>query len=300
MTVRRTLRSLNALVVLEAAARHRSFTLAAVELGVTQAAVSRQVAVLEDELGAPLFTRRHRAVDPTPACELLAGSLGHSFASIVESVEMARATNRQETVTLGATLAVSTLWLLPHIGEVRQRFPSAQIRVLSQDARIPLAGGEADVVIRFGQGPFDDGHVVASRADEVFPVCSPAYAERFPDASAAFEHADYDLISQDVPERSWLSWPDWFARAGLRSVVTKPRLRFNQYTEVLQAARTGHGIALGWGMLVSGDLASGSLVRLGTARIAAEGRYNVVVPLRRKPNPLRDVVVDWLADLISR
>lgn len=300
INVRRTLRSLNALVVLEAAARHRNFTLAAAELGVTQAAVSRQVAALEADFGGPLFIRKHRSVEPTPSCELLASSLAASFAGIVESVEMARSAHQHEPVTIGATHAFSTIWLLPNIGEFRKRFPAAQIRVVSQDSRINLNTGEADVVIRFGQGPFEDGHIVASRSDEVFPICSPAYAEQLGGGADVFAAAGYELIGQDVPERSWLSWPDWFARAGIQAATSKPALRFNQYTEVLQAARAGHGIALGWALLVRSALDDGSLVRLGSAKVSADGRYNVVVPVRRKPHVLRDVVVEWLADLVSR
>lgn len=292
--------SLNALVVLEAAVRHRSFTAAAAELGVTQAAVSRQIAALEAQLGAPLFARRHRAVEPTPPCLMLASSLAIAFANIAESVEMVRSAKRHDAVTIGATLAFSTFWLLPRIGEFRQRYPSAQIRVVSQDSRLDLAAGEADVIVRFGVPPFDDGLVVASRADEVFPVCSPAYARALGEAGRDVADAGVELIGQDVPERSWYSWADWFGRAGIGTRHALPRLSFSHYTEVLQAARDGHGVALGWAVLVQRFLDDGSLVRLGDTVVTAEGRYNVLVPLRRKVHPLRDIVVEWLAASLSK
>lgn len=300
MSIRRNVPSLNALVVLEAAARHRSFTAAAAELGVTQAAVSRQVALLEDELDTQLFVRKHRAIEPTPPCQLLASSLAMSFANIEQSVEMVRSTKRPETVTVGTTLAFATFWLLPRMGEFRKRYPAAQIRLVSQDSRINLNSGEVDVVVRYGVPPFGDGEVVASRADEVFPVCSPDYAQRVGVAEAMFKNDEFELIEQDVPDRSWYSWQDWFSRAGIAAAGSQPRLRFNHYTEVLQAARAGHGIALGWGVLVQGHLEDGSLVRLGDAVITAEGRYNVVVPAQRKPHPLRDVFVEWLAGSLCK
>lgn len=300
MPIRKNFPSLNALLVLETAVRHRSFTLAASELGVTQAAVSRQVAMLEEQLDTLLFTRKHRAIEPTPQCLQLASSLALSFANIAESVETVRSTKRQETITIGATLAFSTLWLLPRIGEFRKRYPLAQIRVMSQDSRINLNGGEVDVIVRFGQPPFDDGQVIASRADEVFPVCSPEYAKRVGDLQSMFQGAEGDLIGHDVPDWAWYTWPDWINRAGLVAANPTPRLRFNYYTEALQAARAGHGIALGWSTLVQGYLEDGSLVRLGEAVVAAEGRYNVVVPSRRTTNPLRDILVDWLAGSLSK
>jgi DNA-binding transcriptional LysR family regulator len=299
MTLRKPLPSLNALLVLEAAVRHRGFTAAAVELGVTQAAVSRQIAALEQQLGTALFVRRHRAVEPTPACQLLASSLAISFASIADSVEAVRSSRRQDTVTVGATLAFSSFWLLPRIAEFRERYPSAQIRVVSQDSRIALAQGEVDVAVRFGVPPFDDGLVVASRADRVFPVCSPDYARRL-DPVDPFGQGRHELIEHEVPDRSWYQWSDWFRRARIASRQVRPSLSVRHFSEALQAARAGQGLALGWGLLVQGHLDDGSLVRLGDLEVEAEGRYNVLVPMRRTLHPLRDVFVEWLAGNLSK
>lgn len=300
MPIRKPFPSLNALVVLEAAARHRSFTAAAMELGVTQAAVSRQVAMLEEELDTALFVRRHRAIEPTPPCQLLASTLAMSFASIEQSVEMVRSTRRQEAVTIGATLAFSTFWLLPRIGEFRKRYPAAQIRLMSQDSRFNLGSGEVDVIVRYGMPPFDDGTVLASRSDEVFPVCSPDYARRVGAPASMFQHDGLDLVEQDASDRSWYTWQAWFSRAGIAAAHLQPKLRFNHYTDVIQAARDGHGIALGWGLFVQNHLEDGSLVRLGDTVVTAEGRYNVLVPVRRKPHPLRDMFIDWLASSLSK
>jgi LysR family transcriptional regulator, glycine cleavage system transcriptional activator len=292
--------SLNALVVLEAAVRHRGFTAAAAELGVTQAAVSRQIAQLEADLGVSLFERRHRAVEPSPACVLLASSLARSFAGLVESVEAVRATAAPETVTIGATLAVSSLWLLPRIVEFRRQFPAVSIRVVSQDARINLQLGEVDVIVRFGSPPFDDGAVLASRGDEVLPVCAPAYLTQRQEAARRLDWKALDLIGQDVPDRRWLTWADWFSLAGVPGVHAQPALRFNQYAEALQAARAGHGVVLGWRLLVNDDLERGLLVPVGSTTVTPEGRYNLVVPLRRQPHATRDLVIDWLAGQLSR
>lgn len=300
MWMRKNFPSLNALVVLEAAVRHRGFTAAAVELGVTQAAVSRQIAALEAGLDTLLFVRKHRTVEPTPQCQLLAASLAVSFANIAESVEVARSTRRQDAVTVGATLAVSTFWLLPRLSEFRAQYPAAQIRVMSQDSRFNLSAGDVDVIVRYGVPPFDDGVVMASRSDEVFPVCSPDYLARSGVTEQAFLAGKCDLIDHDVPDRSWYAWHDWFGRAGVPASRARPSLRFNYYTEAIQAARGGHGVAMGWGLLAQGDLAEGALVRLGDKVVAAEGRYNVVVPARRKLNPMRDIFIEWLAASLSR
>jgi DNA-binding transcriptional LysR family regulator len=299
MPIRKDFPSLNALVVLEAAVRHCSFTEAATELRVTQGAVSRQIAMLEEQLGAPLFVRRHRTIEPTPQCQLLAASLAGCFAKITESIELFQAKDKERMVTIGATIGISSLWLLPRIGEFRKKYPSAQIKLVSQDSRFNLDSGEVDVVVRFGTPPFDDGQTLASRTDVVFPVCSPAYLQTMEKEGHAFP-LGADLIAQELPDRSWMTWSDWFLRAGISSANTRPSLLCNHYTEVLEAARAGNGVALGWGLLVQDLLNTGALVRLSDAVVQAENRYNVVVPWRQKPNPVRDVLIDWLAECLSR
>lgn len=295
MPIRHELPSLNALLVLEAAARHRSFTAAAQELRVTQAAISRQVAALERNLQIRLFVRRHRSIEPTPSCLQLASTLTTSFANIADSVNQVRASTRQNLVTIGATLAFSSVWLLPRLSEFRRRHPTAQIRVISQDARIFLSGGDVDVVVRYGIAPFDDGVVCASRADQVFPVCSPEYAEHLRSLDGGLQSALCELIGQDVSDRSWLGWADWFEAAGLPPRRAQPGLRLSNYSEALQVARDGHGVALGWGVLVEPLLQDGLLVRWGDTTVTAPGCYHIVVPARSRPMACRDAVVDWLS-----
>jgi LysR family glycine cleavage system transcriptional activator len=291
---RKNVPSLNALVALEAAVRHRSMTLAASELGVTQAAVSRQIGALEADLGIPLFVRKHRSIEPTPNCLLLASSLSNSFAAISQSVDLVRSPTRGAILTIGATLAFSTLWLLPRLNEFRERFPSLQIRLLSQDARIDLKSGEVDVAVRFGVPPFEDAEVIASKTDVIFPVCAPAFAERF-ETPEAFLRSPADLIEHDVSDRGWHSWASWFARAGAKAPTPSPSLRFNHYTDALEAAKAGQGVVLGWNVLVSRFLEDGSLVRLGDASIIPDGRYNVVVPSHVKKTSISSLAAEWLA-----
>ena len=289
---RRSLPSLTALVALEAVIRHRSVTVAARELGVTQAAVSRQIASLEADFGAPLFVRRHRFIEPTGPCSALGATLASSLSSMAEGVEAVRSSLRQETVTIGATVAFSMLWLLPRLAGFRGLHPGAQIRVISQDSRLSLDGGEVDIVIRYGAPPFGDGVVLASRADTVVPVCSPGYGRRC--SGSPLWDGSTDLIETEAPDRSWYRWRDWFARVGHAGPVVAPSLRFSHYTETISAARAGHGVALGWGLLLQDFLADGSLVRVGDEELVAEERHNILVPLRPRRSHLRDLAVEWM------
>jgi DNA-binding transcriptional LysR family regulator len=296
---RKSIPSLSALLALEAAARHRSITLAAAELGVTQAAVSRQISALETELGHLLFHRRHRAIEPTAPCLALTASLAASFTSIHQSVEQARASGADTVVTIGTTLAFSTLWLMPRLRAFRDAVPMAQVRVVTRDSRIGLEGRDVDVVVRFGIPPFADGRVVAQRSDVLFPVCSPGFAERLAGESDSFIAAPADLIENDVSDRQWYSWSDWFARIGVTRPVPAPAMRFNHYTDAIEAARAGQGVALGWHTLCERFVRDGSLVRLGRREVIPEGTYNVLLPAHRRPDAAGELAAQWLADQLS-
>ncbi|ARO34097.1 LysR family transcriptional regulator protein (plasmid) [Rhizobium sp. NXC14] len=289
MQFRRRLPSLTALVTLEAVLRRKSFTTAATELGVTQAAVSRQIALLEEELGQPLFVRKHRAIEPTAACVSLGATLAKSFADIAENVEAIQSRS-QDVVTIGATVAFSSFWLLPRLAEFRRANPGILVRVISQDNPIALDDGEIDVAIRYGMPPFSDGTVIASRGDVITPVCSPDYLRRR--GNGPLGSTD-EFIETDVLDRSWYSWSQWVSLTGA-NIEVKPSLRFNHYTETIAAARAGQGIALGWRMLVGTFLEDGTLVSAEASELAAEDRYNVIVPVKAKRSNARNLAAAWL------
>lgn len=297
MHFRRKISSLTALVALEATVRHRSISAAAREIGVTQTAVSRHIAALEEEFGRPLFIRAHRAVQPTAECLLLGRALADNFHGISDAVESMRATSK-DMVTIGASVAFSQLWLVPRLLRFRRDHPGMALRVVSRDDRIDLASGEVDLVIRFGQAPFADGETVASARDLVFPVCSPDYAARH-DLSR-FPDCHFDLIEQDVPDRSWYRWSDWFAETGSRPPNAVPSLRLTYFTDTLAAARAGQGIAMGWRMLLGDDLETGVLVKVGTRQIVPEMCNNLVVATGKKPGWPAELVKRWLADELAK
>jgi DNA-binding transcriptional LysR family regulator len=295
MNFRRRIPSLTALMTLEAVLRHRSFTAAAGELGVTQAAVSRQIALLEDELGVPMFVRRHRAIEPTAASLALGATLAQSFANIADTVDAIRV-SQTDVVTIGATVAFSSFWLLPRLAEFRRENSGVQIRVISQDARIDLDAGGVDIAIRYGIPPFADAKVVASQTDAVLPVCSPDYLRRRP--TTELSESD-DFIETDVQDRSWLSWSQWSDETG-RHLRIKPQLRFSHYTETIAAARAGQGLALGWRLLVQTFLDDGTLVALAEGEMPTVEQYCIVLPNRRRRSLASEHAASWLANALTR
>lgn len=284
--------SLTALVALEATIRNKSFTEAARELGVTQAAVSRQIACLEQDFGVSLFTRGHRSIQPTSACAALGAALAEHFSGITRAVEVVRATSKDPVITLGATVAFSTFWLLSRLMEFRRLHPHIQLRVISQDAKINLESGHVDIAIRYGNPPFDDASVLASCGDIIVPVCSPDYAAQIADRH--FWETGTDLIEYDAADSLWYSWPKWYAQMGLKKPAGEPSMKFSHYTETIAAARAGQGVALGWGVLVNTFIEDGSLVALSERALVPDGRYNIVVPLNSPRSGVAELAASWL------
>ena len=290
--------SLSALVTFEAAARLSGFTAAARELAISQAAVSRQVRVLEEALGTPLF-RRGRHVELTPAGAALAAALSEGLARIADTVDQVRLADRPQDLTVAATLAFSHFFLLPRLSAFRAAQPDLRIRVISQDAAVDLRHGGIDVLIRFGRPPFADGRCVARRADRCFPVASPTFRERLAGPLRPQDLPRLPLIGSDVPDPSWLTWPSWLRLAG----IDAPRggagaLQFNHYTDAISAALNGEGVALGWEALLAPLLREGRLVRLTDAVAVPADTYCVVVPGDRR-SPAADAFVDWIAGQLS-
>lgn len=295
---RRRLPSMTSLVVLEAVARRLSFTKAAAELGVTQAAVSRQIRGLEHELGFALFRRLHRRVELTERGRVLAGVLSHSFQVIDQTIANLRAQSDEGELVIGATIAFTQLWLLPRISEFRRLHPDTKIRLITHDTAIDLERDMVDVAIRYGDGIWPDGRSVFLCEDELFPVCSPGYADggRLPEAASQF--LDHTLLEDESPSPGATGWKEWLAAFGVvRS--GRPMLRLSYYSDVIHAAVAGHGIALGWNCLVEDLLQQDRLRRVSDLRMRTRSAYFVVVPNRDASKPNAVAFVEWLGSRLK-
>lgn len=299
-SLRRSVPSMSALATFEAAARLGSFTLAAAELGVTQAAVSRQIKLLEDDLNALLFVRANRKVVLTPSGAAMATTVTKAFSSMAEMIETIRQPVAVDTVTVGASLAFSHFWILPRLPHFRATHPEVKLRLIAEDRVTDLRRDRLDVAIRYGKPPFPDARSMASHPDLVFPVCSPKLLQ---DLGLQADTADLlrlPLIASDIVNPTWLTWRTWAQGIGLGPALGKAsdlsRLRFNHYTDTIQAAVNGEGMALGWATLLSGHLAEGRLVKLGTYALSMDERHHVLIPAGREVSKTTKIFLDWMVD----
>lgn len=302
-TLRRNLPTLNLLSTFESAARLGSFTLAAAELGVTQAAVSQQIKVLEQELNKALFVRAHRRVALTPAGTALAQAVGGAFARMSEMIDTLRQPEVPDTVSIGLTLAFNQFWLMPRLPDFRARFPHVRLRLVADDTPMDLRQARLDVTIRYGKPPFEDAISHADRAERAFPVASPALLARLEIASADADLLHMPLIASDIVNPAWMPWRQWAKALRLGPALGRAsdhsRLRFNHYSDTVQAALNGEGVTMGWDVLLEDILREGRLVRLGTDSVVPEERYHVVTPVGREPTPAVRIFLDWMVERLS-
>ncbi len=295
---RRRLPSMTSLVVLEAVARRLSFTKAAGELGVTQAAVSRQIHGLEKELGFALFRRLHRRIELTERGRMLAGVLSQSFNLVDQTIASVRAQSEEDELAIGATIAFTQHWLLPRISEFRRLYPDIKIRLITQDTPIDLERDMIDVAIRYGDGIWPDGRSLLLCEDDVFPVCSPDYAAACRLPETASDLLDHALLDYESLNPSWIGWKEWLATFSAAR-PGRPMLRLSHYTDVIYAALAGHGIALGWNCLVEDLLQQGRLRRVTDLHMRTRSAYFVVVPSRETLKPNAQAFVAWLGSRLQ-
>lgn len=292
--LRRKLPPLSALTAFEAVARLASFTRAAAELGVTQAAISRQIHLLEETFGFPLFRRLHRRIEPTEKGKQLSATATAAFNLIAETISDWSREEAEDELAIAATVAFSHFWLLPRISSFSKAHPNIRLRIITQDNAVKVDGEEVDLAIRFGSGIWSDGNAEFLFHDEIFPICSADYAQEIGPISNLAQLTRYPLISNDTADPTWTDWNEWFAAFSIAAPGKGSGMHCSFYTEAIYAALNGHGIALGWRRLVEDLLVQNRLVRLTEEAIVTRNAYFFILPRRKARKKAVDLLVDWL------
>ena len=284
----------NALVTFEAVARHLSFTRAAGELGVSQAATSRQVRLLEDNLGVALFTRAQNRVHLTPPGEKLLQAVAMSLGHIATVADELRHERRGRALTVATSLAFSAFWLMPRLPAFHATNPGLELRLSTSDSEVDWYAEDVDVAVVFGPQDRSGWRSETLFGDQVIAVCRPDYfGNRKP--PEAIEDLQEELLLQiDSPYISWSSWPDWFQRNAvpLRRDCRGPR--FNNYSIAIQAALDGQGLVLGWRRLVAPQLRDGRLIQVTSGSVTPDESYVLITPESLRAERRLRAFCDWI------
>ncbi|ALM53142.1 LysR family transcriptional regulator [Halomonas huangheensis] len=246
---------LNALRAFEAAARHSSFTGAANELCVSQAAVSHQVRSLEALLGVALFRRLPRGLCLTSEGELLFPMLRDTLDRLSQTLEILSDGARREVLSLGVVGTFAACWLLPRLEDFRQRFPFVDVRVATHNNRVELATEGYDMAIRYGGGAWHGELAVHLMDAPLSVLCAPQVAQDL--------HAPVDVLGQTLL-RSFRSdeWQTWLAAAGVDPYLRLPdSVILDSSLAMMEAVVQGTGVALVPVPMFERQLTSGAIVR---------------------------------------
>lgn len=276
---------LNALRAFEAAARHLNVTRAALELRVTQAAVSHHIKLLEDLLGAPLFRRLPRGVALTDEGAALATMVSDALDRMAATLDRFASGRLQEIVSIGVVGTFATGWLLPRLPDFTALHPGIDLRIMTNNNRVDLAGEGLDLAIRYGDGAWHGTDADPILEAPMAPLCSASLARRLK------THGD---LGREVLLRSYRpdEWKLWFDAAGLPTPTIRGPV-FDASASLAAAAAGGAGVAMLPVRLFEQDLASGRLVQPFSLSVTT-GRYWLTRLKSRPETAAMAAVKGWL------
>ena len=290
----RRLPPLSAIRVFEAAGRLENFTAAANELGMTQAAVSYQVKLLEGRLGASLFLREKGRAKLTPLGARLLPQLTQAF----DTIATAFASHREEDeglLTVSTTFTFANTWLAWRLGGFQVEHPDLAVRLATGNKLVDLKAGEADVAIRAGVGPWDGLESTELMPVDFSPMCAPSFLKRIEaQLGRAVEPRDLPNLPLISPEDIW--WDAWFKAANVEG-SSRPRragLRLDSQADEGHAAMGGQGFVLLTPAFWHNDISDGRLVQPFDLTATAGFRYWLVVAPERRQVPKIKRFREWL------
>lgn len=282
---------LTALRSFEVAGRLLSFTQAAEELFVSQAAISRQIRELEATLGHPLFERRHRAVVLTPDGEDLLRVLTECFDRIDSSLSAIAARAAVASVTVSVEPTFATLWMVPNLIEFRSLHPDIEVRIESDPRVIEFRANEAVLAIRHGGAQARWPRTEARRLIEtaMVPVVAPSLL-----ATGAPLHAPEDIQQFELlHEENRQAWADWFRLAGAPDDSCDRGPMLADGALVLQSALRGHGAGLADPRFIAEELQSDRLIQPFKTELPFGAYYLVARDFNALPTPAA-ALAKWL------
>lgn len=286
---RRLLPSTSALAAFDAVARHESFSAAAEELSLTQGAVSRQIATLEEQLGTALFDRTSRNVVLSDAGRVYLKAVGPALASIRAASLQVMSHMRGTTLNLAFLPTFGTRWLIPRIPRFVAKYPDIILNFATRIGQFDFDREGLDAAIHIGQPDWPNADSVFLMDETVAPVCSPAFLQQNP------VHAPADLLP--LPLFNMASRPGardhWFKSLDIAAPVS-PGMRFEQFSNVSQACIAGLGVALMPLFLIRAEIDSGQLVVACPHTVKSPSSYYFVTPKARSSTPAVSAFRDWL------
>lgn len=284
---------LNWLRSFEAAARFMSFTKAADELNMTQAAISQQIKGLEGHLGTNLFNRLPRSLELTEAGKAYLPAVHEAMERLAAATNEIFGEGRGRLLTVRVNLVFFTRWLAPRLARFRERHPDIGLRFNSNIWLTEHEKVAAQLDIRYGKGNWPGLEADRLSWDHLMPVCSPELGQEMAGldmVEALTRHTLLHVIGYEE------GWGYWLRRAGVAHVDASHGMQFDTLITALEMAERGHGLALGRSSLVAKGLAEGTLVAPFEVEAPTSEAFYVVSARGQYLPPQARAFRDWLVE----
>jgi LysR family glycine cleavage system transcriptional activator len=294
--------ALDLLVGFESAARHLSFTKAGEELYLTQSAVSRQIKELEDQLGVPLFQRRHRALSLTDAGQQFYAVAAQVITTMRTATERLRSqAGKRRPLAVTTTASFAALWLIPRLMGFTRDHPEVDVRITADSRVQDLERDGLDIALRHGPASLAGPNALRLFGERVFPVCSPKLLRRNP-LRRPEDLRNHVLLQYHDPEgrHPWLHWKTWLEVARIADLRPAGSVTFSGYEQIIPAAVAGNGVALGRSPLVKDLMAARELVAPFKDKADPARAYFVLVARRAAGREEVAQFVNWLKEEAAR
>ncbi|MGV6827628.1 MAG: transcriptional regulator GcvA, partial [bacterium] len=280
---------MNTLPAFEAAARHLSFSRAAEELHVTQAAVSQQIKQLEQKLGVKLFERIHRGLRLTPEGLTFQNTVSPALDDLRRVTANVREPEGDGVLTLSVLPSFAAKWLVSRLWKFQDEYPEIDVRIDASTRLANFVDDDIDIAIRHGPGGWSGLESIFLLDEDFFPVCTPDLIEQSPLDTPSDLLQHQLLWDTEYPS----AWEDWFNAAGVKQ-QKKKGTGYNNAALMIQAAIEGQGVAMARRLLAEDDLESGRLVKPFTLSLPSDFAYYIVYPPRASGQFKVQAFRDWI------
>ena len=287
---------LNALRAFEASARQLSFTRAAEELFVTQAAISHQIKSLEDFLGIKLFMRKNRALLLSEEGQAYYLDIKDVFNAINEATERLFARGEKGAITVSTQPSFAIQWLVPRLNAFYALHPDIDVRIKAVDQPENSLTGDVDVAIYFGRGHWADIDAEQLQKEYLIPVCSPLLLQGKNPLDKVEDLINHTLL-HDTSRRDWKRW---FKQVNVKATNVNHGPIFSHSAMVVQAAMHGQGVALAHSFLAKPDIDAGRLICPFEDVLESKNAYYVVCRDRQVDLGKIAAFREWVLDTVAQ
>ena len=285
---------LNALRAFEASARQLSFTRAAEELFVTQAAISHQIKSLEEHLGIKLFMRKNRSLLLTEEGQSYFLDIKDIFNAINDATERLLARGAKGAITVSLQPSFAIQWLVPRLKAFNVLHPDIDVRIKAVDQPDNSLTEDVDIAIYNGRGRWPNIHADKLHTEFLVPVCSPLLLTGKNPLYTVNDLVQHTLL-HDTSRRDWKRW---FKEVGVKGMNVNHGPIFSHSSMVLQAAIHGQGVALAHSVLAKPDIDSGRLIQPFTDVLISKNAYYIVCREHQLDIGKIAAFRDWVLDTV--